>query len=455
MPFRPIETTQQNKGFRQIGSVGEQSKKPGFLKGLAQSIASPALKVLSTGASVGRGLGRMAEAGYQFAKGEKEQARKTFISAGEPVEFGAGYLGKAKPLESWKESIGTGLQLGLMGVPGLGAGAGLGTKIATGATVGGLFAGGKALEEDKEADEILKSIAIGGLVGGAIPVAGVGLRKLIQALQKKLPERLVQFALKQPKKVIKGGKDISSFVVENKKIGTASKLFKDSSDEVVSLNSQVKNLLGQARREVVKRNDILDDVVSQINKAGGATNRTEILNTITKLSPQAKGLLNKRIWNPLDANRIRVSVDKTLTDKAFLGQQLPFNKQVLKIFNDITRRSVKKTVPATKKLFEKMSKEITLRDLAHELIAKQSGGRPITLFDLIGGSAGFGAGGPLGGVIGLFGRRAIQSPATLTGGAQVSRALGKAGEFGLKQLGRAEPVTRRLTPAVVGSLANR
>ena len=119
------------------------------------------------------------------------------------------------------------------------------------------------------------------------------------------------------------------------------------------------------------------------------------------------------------------------------------------------RNAVKDSVPETRKIFETMSKEITLRDLADELLAKKAGAAPVNVLDIFFAAGGLGVGGPVGGVLGFGARRGLTSPLGLTAGAQVSRGLGIAGQKIGQQIGRAEPVTRTLVPQAIGAISSR
>lgn len=198
---------------------------------------------------------------------------------------------------------------------------------------------------------------------------------------------------------------------------------------------------------VLSVNDVAKEVAQNINNAGGQTTAREVLNTVNKLAPQAKGLLNQESITLINGNKLRQLLDGTLGDKAFLTSQLPYNKEVLMNFANALRNTVKQNAPeGTRSLFSELSKEITLRNALWNQISNSAAQKSVLgLKDLItitsGGAIGTAVGGVLGGgvpgaALGLLAERAIESPYTRTASA-----------VGISQLRKTlQPIIAKIAP---------
>ena len=232
-----------------------------------------------------------------------------------------------------------------------------------------------------------------------------------------MPDRFIRSALNRSKaevlKDLKKGKDTLSQFVLKKKIGTSNQLLNGAIIEIEKLGNQIQNNLAAVKvtQKKISTSKILDELVKQINKAGGAIAKQETKDIVNKLAPQAKGLLKKPTMSLTTANRLRQSLDRTLGDKAFLGSQLTFNKEILRGFTNTLRNSIKEKAPeGTKQLFKNQSLEIQLRDAFLDKVAKQEGNRVLRLSDfLAGGFGGLIGGGPVGAIIGAAVLRTIES----------------------------------------------
>ena len=161
--------------------ISPEGQKVGIVQSIAQGIVSPFTKTASTVASAGKGIYKTAEAGILKILGKDEKARTAIIQAGEPVKWDMGYFGKAQPISSTKEAVGTGLELASYIIPGGGKVAMQGVRTAggaffkgavkagtRGAVSGSLMGAGTALQNDKSAKETFFETGIGGLSGGII-----------------------------------------------------------------------------------------------------------------------------------------------------------------------------------------------------------------------------------------------------------------------------------------------
>ena len=287
-----------------------------------------------------------------------------------------------------------------------------------------------------------------GAFSTAFPVAGKVLGKatkpvtsrLSEALETVLPKSLVRTAIGQPKKELLGGRDVSEFVLKKGKIGTAKTLIKQAEKSVDELDKSIKALLKSVpvTKSKITNKNIVQRLVRELNEEGGAISEAEVKKILEQLAPQSKGLLSKPSMGIATANKLRSSIDKTLGDRAFLGSQLPFRKDVLKKFNNILREQVKDKAPTqVRGMFDELSKEITLRDA----LLNKYGGRSnsvLQLRDMLGAMAGFGTGGLSTAVAGVATNRILQSPGTLIGTARVLKSLPPALREALERLEPAE-----------------
>lgn len=278
----------------------------------------------------------------------------------------------------------------------------------------GLFGAGEAVQEGR----ITPQTAISAGVGGVLPVVGRVLRPLTTIIRG-LPERFVRSSLGMSKAQAlrdmsrDAQKSVTKFVLNKKPIGTANSMITTANSNIEKLGEQINKNLAKIKvtQKPVSPKSIIDKVVTQVNKTGAAENAASVKVILDRLAPQARGLLGKSTMSLTNANKLRQSIDKTLGDKAFLGAQLPFNKEVLKIFTNTLREEVKSIAPAgTRGLFDDIALEIQLREFLLERLAKQAGNQVLSFGDFIGGGLGGIFGGGFGGAVaGVTARRVIES----------------------------------------------
>lgn len=305
--------------------------------------------------------------------------------------------------------------------------------------VGAAEAGGVTAVQSGGDKEQTKNAA---LTGAALPILGKVLSPLAKQITERLPKRLVQSVIGQSKAEIRAGKDVADYVLQSKKIGTADKLINDSKEAVKSLSTKIQDILENVAPKTVRilKNDVLGHVVKGINEAGGDVTTKEVSEIIANLAPQVKKLLNRQSLSLPEANKLRQALDQTLGDRGFLTSQLPFNKNILKSFDDVLREKVKTLAPeGTRDLFEELSKEITLRNSLIGKYAVTNRNLPLNGFDLLLGGGGFAGGGLPGALTAIATKKIVQSPLTRTGAAQVLYQGGKAVKKALPVLG---PATR-------------
>lgn len=394
-----------------------------LLKGAAKGVGST---IVGTGQLGARTLGRLT--------GSKERAEST-VGFGEELKEGV-----LKP-EGTAEQIGfTGEQIGEFFIPGaVGLKAPKTLGILGRAGLAGLEAGGiTALQTGKVGKEAATTAALGGVLSGA----GGALAKSLE----KLPNRLVQSAIKQSPKELAKGQDLTEFVLKTKLPKTSSALLDDSAKIIEDLNTKITGNLKSVKPVKggsVSPKKIIKEVAEEINKAGGDITEKEARGIIEGLAPQVKGTLKKSALSLEDANKLRQKIDRTLGDRAFFSQQNTFNKSTLMDFANTLRETVKKKAPeGTRGLYDDIAKEIRFSNALGDKVVKGQRNQIISFGDLIGGGIGAGVGGPAGAIAGAGLRRGIQSTPGLLTGAKVVDAINKA-----------EPVLEKLSTAEQGLLS--
>lgn len=312
---------------------------------------------------------------------------------------------------------------------GAGAGAGAATKgmslakraIAQGVASGGVEAG--------KSGEIGKDEAIAAIFGTLSVPAGDAVSAAATNLSSKFPEWLVKPLLKQSKDAKVAGKDIAPFLVQSGRVGSVDSLVKQSQTAIDDISAQVEASLAQSTNAgtIIPRQNIVDSVVQQINDAGGAVGADDVIGIVDNLAPQARGILAKEELTLVEANKLRSLIDKTLGDRAFVSSQLPYNKDVLRIFTNNLRESVKNEGdPALRSLFDDYSKNITLRNALVDRASTGGGNNSVGLYDLITGVGAYGfTGDPVTAITAAAGRRVFESGAFKTAAAQIFKNTDK------------------------------
>lgn len=392
----------------------EQNAVAGFATGVAQSFGKLAF-----------GAGKLGEKILRGTVGKGVEAL-TGKELGEPTYNETPEILKAK---NTSQKIGQFAgDVAQFAIPGSGAAkATKGASILTRGVAEGVTAGGVQALQSGEVDE---DTAITAIFGGVTPAAGKGLRTAYNNLTQKLPEWIVRPLLKQAKDAKVKGKDIAPYLVKSGRIGSVDSIVSRTGTEIENLSKQISQNLEKAGTSgtLIKRDDIFSNLVSKLNEAGDATDIVEVQTVIERLAPQARGLLKKETLTPAEANKLRQALDRTLGDKAFLKDQLPYNKEVLRGFANDLRESVKTNAPeGTRGLFDKLSKEITLRDALLERASSGGGANRIGLYDILSSGIGFSQGDSTeerlrNAAIGFGARRAFESGTAKTFFAQIAKS---------------------------------
>lgn len=307
--------------------------------------------------------------------------------------------------------------------------------------------------------EVGKGAALGAGLEVALPGVGSVLKKGLSGL----PNRFINSALKRSKaQVIKDISkdkfdDLADYVLKNKSVGTADKLFRDSDKAVSQLSTKITNILQSTTRKsggkvTIGTTNIIDDVVKSDVGTNALLDRKDVISLVERIAPQTKKLLQKSSLELDEANKLRQIIDKALGDRAFMNQQLSTDKEILKEFANTLRNTVKTKAPReVAPMFEELSLEIQLRNQMLDRIAAGEGKQILSMGDFIGGGlGGFFGGGVGGAVAGVTMRRVLESVPFKLGSAKFVNALLKA-EGAINKLPNAE---REAIIALIVNAAN-
>ena len=196
------------------------------------------------GKKVGETLGTAFVAGQQYLKGNSDIARNIAATAPKPIQVAGDVAAGAATIAGFK---------------GVGTTGGVLKKALESAGLGAVISGGRSAAEGSSASEVTKDAAIGGAIGGGTSLALSGAEAILNGV-KKLPQRLIKSATGQTTKDIIGGKDISNFVLENKKIGTADMLIRQSQSQIDKADEIINNAL------TTSSNTFDDAAVATVNR---------------------------------------------------------------------------------------------------------------------------------------------------------------------------------------------
>lgn len=328
---------------------------------------------------------------------------------------------------------------GFKGVGGTGS---LAQRVLKTAGLGSAISGGSSIAAGNDLGQVGKDATAGAAVGAALPLAGAGLKAVGKQFQT-LPDRFLNSAFGRTKsqivKEISSGKGdtFNKYILDNKSIGTADTLLKESKKAVVTLGKTIDDQLGAVKKPV-NLSSMLDDVTNTPQASGALIDKAGVSDIVKRLAPQSKQLLQKDTLTLKEANKLRQLLDETLGDRAFLGGQITNDKTILKAFADNLREVVKTKAPtAVRSQFNQLSKEIQLRNALVDRIAQKSKNQVLSIGDVFGGGlGGVLGGGPAGIAAGVAARRGIESVPFKLSAAKFTDALTKAA-----------PVLEQLTPA--------
>lgn len=359
---------------------------------------------------IGESLGTIAAAGGRALKGDTQGAKDILATQKTVPELIGAY---------------TAAGASLAGTAGAGTGGGALIQALKSAGLGALIGGGTSAAEGGTVKDVTKGATLGAAVGAGTSLASSGVEATLKSARA-LPQRLIQSATGQKPADILAGKDISKFVLENKKIGTATQLIKTSQAQIEKANKIIEANLSSVTDKTIPVSGIITDIADGINAGGGEIDAAGVRTILENLAPQVKKTLGKETLTLAEANKLRSQLDATLGNRAFIATQLPYNKGILLDFTNAVREQVKNSAPeGTRAAFNTLSKEIKLRDLLQTKIASGGKNQLIGLGDLLSGSIGGALAGAPGAVIGAAAKRAGESTIAKTGTAVLIDSLDK------------------------------
>lgn len=311
---------------------------------------------------------------------------------------------------------------------------------------------GATVQAAKSGDIGKDELAVGAMNALMVPVGDV-LTKGISSLSTHFPEWLVRPLTKQSPSAKLKGKDAAQYLVESGRIGSVDSLIGQTDEAMTALNTQIDDIIAAKTGAgvTINRADIVANIVDDINAGGGAIDEAQVLGTINKLAPQARGLLGKETLTLAEANQLRKALDRTLGDRAFFANQLTFNKGVLMDFTNALRESVKSSDDALAPLYSEYAKNITLKQALNARAVAGGGANNIGMYDLLTGGAAFTAtGNPVTALLAAGGRRAFETAPVKTTLAQVFKNTDKI----LPALDAASPAVRGAVLEFIASLSD-
>lgn len=371
------------------------------------------------GKQVGEAIGTLAGYGVSKLQGTDGQYD---LSAPSPVQVAGDVAAGAASIAGFK---------------GVGSTGGVLRKAIESAGIGAGISGGKSVAEGDGIGEVIQDTAIGAGTGAAVSGAFSSAEQILKGFRA-LPERLVRSATGQSKKQIMAGQDVSKYVIENRKVGTAEKLIRDSQSAIDKASSIIKeNLKGSSEKVLI------DDVFDSLAKSDEAINAEYTIDNlkdiIQQVAPQSKRLINKGTLTLEEANDLRQLLDKTIGDRGFLMSQQTLNKEFLKNFSGALRERVKSQAPeGTRPAFNTLSNEIRLRNSLTEKMTAGSRNKILSLTDLLSATGGGVVGGLPGALATIAVNRVGQSTPVLTGTAVLVNSLDE----------KLTPILESLAPAV-------
>ena len=190
-------------------------------------------------------------ANFFGAKGITEQFGADIARAKAP-EAEKGFVKYPK----MKEVVGSAIQTGALLAPGAGVGANIAKKIGVGLGTGYALDVGSKLQEDKTLGEAIKP-GVGTVVGGALPIAGVGLNLAKKALPATLsftsgvPQKAINKAIESPEAAKMGRTGMNVEEITAKSTDSLKKLYSNLSDDFSKGLEGITSKTGQTKSGVI------------------------------------------------------------------------------------------------------------------------------------------------------------------------------------------------------------
>ena len=420
--------------FKKEGSVSPVEKKTALTR---LETTGKVLGSVFGGEKIGEALGQYAA---RFTPGGRALKRVDPILAKKALQV------TVSPKEVVGDVAQVGLTLGTLAGGGLAGG--LARKAITSAGIGAGFGVAGAMKRDEKLPEIAKSALTGGVIGGAIPIAGKALSKVGEVLTVKTPRQFVNYALKVPSKQVP--KELNEAFLKRKLGGKSlEEIGRLTSKEANQLDDQIGSILSNSK-EKFNTSQLLKSITSEARKKGAKVSVAELKGRISSVIPDHAYLVSKNFLTAKEANQLRMAIDKNLRAETAFGpfaRQMSNEQKLVKSFDTVLRNSIKDRT-GTRALFDLQSESIGLSKLAEQASAKVgTQGRP-GLLDIAGAGVGGTIGGIPGAAVGVLIERMLRSPRLLGGIAQALRA----GQNLQSVLSKATPVQRTAVFRIVQEL---
>jgi len=232
-----------------------------------------------------------------FAPGT-EQYTKEIVKKEDPTLLQtAGAVGK---LGLTVGTLGTGAVATKLGLTG---GKALAARVAEGGIIGGAFT---ALDNLSKKEKITKNLATGVAIGGAIPLAGAAVQKVIGGTSKKLGENIQKSLIKPTKTDISDG-----FRVENIKKynlgGSLSQTLEKTNSKLNDLTKQLYSKLGSRKDTVIDLNEAASETANRLlkDKSKYFGNVNSVKNVLGKLSSEIEETSGNGLVDLMEAQAIK------------------------------------------------------------------------------------------------------------------------------------------------------
>jgi len=269
---------------------------------------------------------------------------------------------------------------------------GFGTQVAKNAALGTGFGLAGGLNDNKSARGIATSTAEGAAIGAAIPIVGKGLEKAKEAITQKLPEALMNHAVKptlnELKKNIKtGSPTLGKELLAEGVAGSPKKLLQISDKRLNlyedKLQTVLKNSKGVITREELK--PYFEDTIKKLELTPGAKDGVTTVESLLADVPQRMDLQT--------ANTIKRNLYDRLRDVAYkLDPKLTDTVQTMKTLARGLKTEIENK-SGNPELVNQINKRLStygrLEDRVVDILARDNRNKLVSLTDTIAGSAGF------------------------------------------------------------------
>lgn len=340
-----------------------QSKpqEPGFLEK-----ASNVVSKYFPGKQLGTALGNSFDALKGLATGDMERFNSS---------------AQANGFDMARKVAGDVTNIGLtVAAPTLGGGSSVLGRIGANTALGAGLSASKAVSEGESGSNILKDAAIGGVTGGAIS----GASEFVSGLTNHMPDRIVKRIL--PK--LKDGN--VDYAINNTKLGSVSSLTKDSEINVQTMGKQIESVL-KSPKYITHTGDGNTAIQKTLEAFPDSEYTPDIiLRKVKSLVGEKAGLVQKVANGSAtlyEKNVLRMAIDKATNTVYTSLNRPPEIKLIGSTFADALRSEVQATAKETAPIFEKLTKEINLRNALQAANKRLQKNLPVSLYDLAAGAA--------------------------------------------------------------------